>query len=299
MKFYSEPVSSVATELKTSPSGLNTSEAEQRLKAHGKNMLQAKKKKTWYGILFAQLTDFMILILIGAAIVSGVVGELTDSIVILSIVVINAIIGLVQEWRAEKAMEALETMAASHARVIRDGQTKDIPAADLVPGDVVELEAGNIIPADVRFIETHALKADESSLTGESTNVEKNTEALGEGDYALGDRLNLGYKGTSVTNGRAKAYVVGTGMNTELGLIAKMIQTDDIQTPLQKRLAAFGKRLTIIILILCVIFFFVGWLRGEEWSVMLLTSISLAVAAIPEALPALVTIALALVQNDL
>jgi Ca2+-transporting ATPase len=294
MKFYSEPVSSVATELKTSPSGLNTSEAEQRLKAHGKNMLQAKKKKTWYGILFAQLTDFMILILIGAAIVSGVVGELTDSIVILSIVVINAIIGLVQEWRAEKAMEALETMAASHARVIRDGQTKDIPAADLVPGDVVELEAGNIIPADVRFIETHALKADESSLTGESTNVEKNTEALGEGDYALGDRLNLGYKGTSVTNGRAKAYVVGTGMNTELGLIAKMIQTDDIQTPLQKRLAAFGKRLTIIILILCVIFFFVGWLRGEEWSVMLLTSISLAVAAIPEALPALVTIALAL-----
>ncbi len=135
---------------------------------------------------------------------------------------------------------------------------------------------------------------DESSLTGESVNIEKNTEALPDGDYQLGDRTNMGYKGTNVTNGRAVAYVVGTGMKTELGRIARMIQTEELKTPLQKKLNAFGKRLTIIILMLCAIFFLVGWLRGELWSVMLLTSISLAVAAIPEALPALVTIALAL-----
>jgi P-type Ca2+ transporter type 2C len=171
--------------------------------------------------------------------------------------------------------------------VRRDNENIDIPASDLVPGDVVLLEAGNIIPADVRFIETYTLKVDESSLTGESINVEKNPEQLPKGEYPLGDRINMGYKGTYVTNGRGVAYVVATGMKTELGLIAKMIQTDEIKTHLQKRLDGFGKRLTVIILVLCVVFFFVGWQRGESWSIMLLTSISLAVAAIPEALPAL------------
>ncbi len=245
-------------------------------------------------MLLGQLTDFMILILIGAAVVSGLAGELTDTIVILAIVVLNAIVGLVQEWRAEKAMEALEKMSSSQARVLRDDHSIEIPASDLVPGDVVMLNAGNIIPADVRFLETNTLKVDESSLTGESVNIEKNIDPLPEGEYPLGDRINIGYKGTFVTNGRGVAYVVSTGMKTELGRIAKLIQTDEIKTPLQKRLNVFGKRLTVIILILCVVFFFVGWLRGESWSTMLLTSISLAVAAIPEALPALVTIALAL-----
>ncbi|WP_276374467.1 calcium-translocating P-type ATPase, PMCA-type [Chryseolinea sp. H1M3-3] len=294
MNYHSQSIAETAEALKTSPAGLSTMEAKQRMEKHGKNLLEAKKKKTIISMLLSQLTDFMILVLVAAAVVSGFIGDLTDTIVILAIVIINAVIGLVQEWRAEKAMEALEGMAASQARVQRDHQTIEIDAADLVPGDVILVEVGNIIPADVRFIETYTLKVDESSLTGESVNIEKNIEPLPEGDYPLGDRLNMGYKGTNVTNGRASAYVVATGMNTELGRIAKMIQTEEIKTPLQKKLNAFGKRLTIIILILCVVFFLVGWLRGQPWSVMLLTSISLAVAAIPEALPALVTIALAL-----
>ena len=303
MNYHLQSFSEVAEKFKTSPAGLDSATVTKLTEEYGKNILEVKKKKSVWSMLWKQLTDFMILVLIAAAVVSGVIGDLTDTIVILAIVIINAIVGLVQEWRAEKAMEALEKMAASHARVMRNSQSIDIPAADLVPGDTVLLEAGNVIPADIRFIETHSLKVDESSLTGESVNIEKNPEQLPDGEYSLGDRINMGYKGTFVTNGRGTAYVVATGMKTELGRIAKMIQTDEIKTPLQKRLDGFGKRLTVIILILCVIFFFVGWQRGETWSVMLLTSISLAVAAIPEALPALVTIALALgakrlVQNN-
>ncbi|HZI25886.1 MAG TPA: HAD-IC family P-type ATPase, partial [Chryseolinea sp.] len=294
MDYHIQSVSEIEKTLKTNSAGLTSAEAKQRLKTDGPNLLEAKKKKTPLSILVSQLTDFMTLILIAAAVISGIVGDVTDTIVILAIVVINAIVGFIQEWRAEKAMEALEGMAASHAKARRDNQTIDIPASDLVAGDVILLVAGDIIPADARFKETYSLKVDESSLTGESVNIEKNTEPLPDGDYPLGDRTNIGYKGTNVTNGRAVAYVVGTGMKTELGRIAKMIQTDELKTPLQKKLNAFGKRLTIIILMLCVIFFLVGWMRGELWSVMLLTSISLAVAAIPEALPALVTIALAL-----
>lgn len=294
MEYHLRSITEIIEHLKTSTKGLTKEEARKRLGQHGKNVLIAKRKKTVWQMLFQQFTDFMILILIAAAVVSGFIGEVTDTIVILAIVVLNAIVGVVQEWRAEKAMEALENMAASNARVIRDGQSLELPASDLVPGDIVTLEAGNIIPADIRFIETYTLKADESSLTGESENVEKITDPLPQEDYPLGDRINMGYKGTSVTNGRGLACVVATGMRTELGRIAQMIQTEEIKTPLQKRLNAFGKVLTVIILILCAIFFFVGWQRGEPWSTMLLTSISLAVAAIPEALPALVTIALAL-----
>ncbi len=294
MEYYLKSVSEVENELGTSLSGLSAEEVRDRLARHGKNTLESGKKKTIVGMLLQQFTDFMILILIAAAVISGFLGDMTDAIVILAIVIVNAVIGVVQEFRAEKAMDALQRMAASHARVTRDNQTVDIIADELVPGDVVVVEAGNIIPADLRFVETHTLKVDESTLTGESLNVEKMTDALPSGEYALGDRLNMGYRGTSVTNGRGVGYVVETGMNTEFGKIASMIQSEEAKTPLQKRLDSFGKVLTIAILILCAIFFFVGWQRGEPWSVMLLTSISLAVAAIPEALPALVTIALAL-----
>ncbi|HTE30021.1 MAG TPA: cation-translocating P-type ATPase [Chryseolinea sp.] len=294
MSYHLQSLSVVAENLKTSPRGLESADVKRRIEEQGKNVLEVKKKKSIWRMLWGQLTDFMILVLVAAAVVSGVLGDITDTIVILTIVVVNAIVGLVQEWRAEKAIEALEKMAASHARVVRDNQSIDIPAADLVTGDVVQLEAGNIIPADVRFMEAHSLRVDESSLTGESINIEKQAAELPGGEYPLGDRVNMGYKGSFVTNGRALAYVAATGMKTELGRIAKLIQTDEIRTPLQKRLDAFGKRLTVIILGLCIIFFFVGWQRGESWSVMLLTSISLAVAAIPEALPALVTIALSL-----
>ncbi|HLF53477.1 cation-translocating P-type ATPase [Flavobacterium sp.] len=293
MNWHLLPLSEITELLNTTPSGIDNVTALKRLSENGKNQIEDKKKKTILQMVLHQLLDFMILILIIAAIISGILGDVTDTIIILAIVVINALVGFIQEYRAEKAMEALKDMAANFARVIRDGKMIDIPASDLVSGDVVVLEAGNIIPADVRFFETHQLKADESALTGESHNVEKNPDELPKADYPLGDRINMGYKGTSVTNGRGLAYVVATGMNTELGHIAKMIQTDETTTPLQKRLASFGKRLSVAILIICTVIFFIGWLRGESILTMLITSISLAVAAIPEALPALVTIALA------
>jgi Ca2+-transporting ATPase len=293
MNWHLLPLSEITQLLNTTPSGIDDITASERLCEHGKNQIEDKKKKTILQMVLSQLSDFMILILIAAAIISGIIGDVTDTIIILAIIIINAVVGFIQEYRAEKAMEALKNMVANHARILREGKTIDLPASDIVPGDVVVLEAGNVIPADVRFFETHQIKVDESALTGESNNVEKNPEELPEGNYALGDQTNMGYKGTFVTNGRALAYVTATGMHTELGHIAKMIQTDETSTPLQKRLAAFGKRLSVIILIICAIIFLIGWLRGESVLTMLITSISLAVAAIPEALPALVTIALA------
>ncbi|MBP6335207.1 MAG: HAD-IC family P-type ATPase, partial [Bacteroidia bacterium] len=293
MNWHILPLVEISKLLNTTPSGIDNLTASQRLVEHGKNQITDKKKKTVFQMLLHQLTDFMILVLISAAIISGILGDVTDTVIILTIIILNAVVGLIQEYRAEKAMEALKLMAATNARILREGKAVDIPASDLVPGDVVMLEAGNIIPADVRFFETHQIKVDESALTGESHNVEKQTDELPEGDHPLGDRINMGFKGTFITNGRALAYVATTGMNTELGRIAKMIQTDETSTPLQKRLAAFGKRLSVGILIICTVIFFIGWLRGEAILTMLLTSISLAVAAIPEALPALVTIALA------
>lgn len=293
MNWHLLPLSEIARILKTTPSGIDHTAASLLLTEYGKNQIEDKKKKTLFQMLLRQLSDFMILILIAAAIISGIIGDITDTVIILAIIIINAIVGFIQEYRAEKAMEALKNMAANYARILREGKIIDIPASNLVPGDVVILEAGNIIPADVRFFEAHQIKVDESALTGESHNVGKNPEELSQGVYALGDRVNMGYKGTSITNGRALAYVVETGMHTELGHIATMIQTDETTTPLQKRLAAFGKRLSVVILIICTVIFLIGWLRGESVMTMLITSISLAVAAIPEALPALVTIALA------
>lgn len=293
MNWHLLPLSEITQLLNTTPAGIDEVTASERLCEYGKNQIEDKKRKTIFQMILSQLSDFMILILIGAAIVSGIIGDFTDTIIILAIIIINAVVGFIQEYRAEKAMAALKKMAANHARILREGKTMDIPASNLVPGDVVVLETGNIIPADIRFFETHQIKVDESALTGESNNVRKNFEELPEGNYELGNQTNMGYKGTYITNGRALAYVVATGMHTELGHIAKMIQTDETITPLQKRLAAFGKRLSVGILIICTIIFFIGWLRGESVLTMLITSISLAVAAIPEALPALVIIALA------
>ena len=293
MNWHLLPISEITQLLNSTPSGIDPVVAAERLREQGKNQIEDTKKKSVIKMILSQFSDFMILILVAAAIISGVIGDVTDTIIILAIVIINATVGFIQEYRAEKAMEALKNMAANHAHILRVGKMMSIPATDLVVGDVIMLEAGNIIPADVRFFETHQTKVDESTLTGESNNVEKNTEELPEGIYALGDQTNMGFKGTSVTNGRSLAYVVATGMQTELGHIAKMIQTDETTTPLQKRLAAFGKRLSAGILLICTIIFMIGWLRGEAILTMLITSISLAVAAIPEALPALVTIALA------
>ncbi len=294
MDYYLAPVAEVAHALHTAPAGLDAATAQQRLAKYGPNQLSGSKQKAWWQLLMSQFTDVMILVLIAAAGISVAVGEAQSAYVILAIIILNAALGFGQEYRADKALAALQQLAPPQAQVLRAGQPQTVPAADLVPGDVVLLEAGNVMPADVRFLETHALKVDESSLTGESANVEKNPDPLPAGAYPLGDRLNLGYKGTFITNGRATAYVVATGMQTELGKIAGLLQTDDTQTPLQQRLGTFGKWLAAGAVGICVVFFMAGWWRGEPLGDLLLVSISLAVAAIPEALPAVVTIALAL-----
>ncbi len=299
MNFHLLSLSEISGSLNTNPGGLDSAAVNRLLLKYGKNLLTETKKKTVWVILLNQFTDLMILILLAAAIISSLLGDLTDSIVIFAIVLINAIVGSVQEFRAEKAMSSLKKMSATHARVLRDGITSIIAASELVPGDVILLEAGDVIPADIRFIETHSLKINESSITGESANVDKSAVELSEGDYALGDRLNMGFKGTFITNGRAKAYVVSTGMNTELGRIARLIQIEDTVTPLQKRLNSFGKRITISIISICIGIFAIGLLRGEKAITLFLTVISLAVAAIPEAMPAVVTIALALGARNL
>ncbi|MBV6440996.1 MAG: cation-translocating P-type ATPase [Haliscomenobacteraceae bacterium CHB4] len=294
MNWHVLPLKKIYELLDSSALGITSLSARGRLAQYGLNELEEAKKKPWWQLLLRQFADFMILVLVAAAIVSGILGDITDSIVILVIVVVNALIGFVQEYRAEKAMAALRQMAAHNATVIRDGQPAHIPASQLVPGDVVAIEAGNVVPADTRLFEVHNLRVEEASLTGESYAVEKHHEILSGADIPLGDRRNMAYKGTYVTYGRAKGIVVATGMNTELGNIARMLQEEDTGTPLQKRLAAFGKNLSYIILLICAVYFGVGYLRGEEPLLMMLTAISLAVAAIPEALPAVITIALAL-----
>lgn len=246
-------------------------------------------------MLLDQFRDFMILILLAAAVVSGVIGDALDAGVILAIVALNAAIGFVQEFRAERAIAALKRLAAAGARVLRDDVVAQIPAPALVPGDLVLLEAGNIIPADLRLVEAHALKTDETTLTGESQSVEKRIAPLKDADAPIGDRVNMAWKGTRVTYGRGRGLVVATGMDTELGGIAKLLAASEgMQTPLQQRLARFGRVIALVVLALAALLFVVGVLRGESVLLMALTAISLAVAAIPEALPAVVTVALAL-----
>jgi P-type Ca2+ transporter type 2C len=273
--------------------GLSAEEVALRQAKYGPNALEEKKKKPAWMIFLAQFKDFMILVLILAAVISGAIGDITDTIIILVIVFLNAVIGFVQEYNAEKAMDALKKMATVQANVKRNGQHLHLPSTELVPGDIVQLDAGNIVPADVRLIETHNLQVDESALTGESVPVHKIIEALEEADIPVGDRLNMGYKSSLVVKGRGEGLVVATGMDTEIGRIARMLQEDEMDTPLKKRMSDFGRKLSYIILGICVLLFLIGLLRGEEPIRMLLISISLAVAAIPEALPALINIALA------
>jgi len=275
--------------------GLHPEEAQRRSAQHGANELTGTQTRGWPGLLADQFKDFMVLVLLGAAVVSGLVGELTDTLVILVIVVLNAVIGFVQAWRADQAMAALRQLAAAHATVLRNGQVQTVPASALVPGDIVLLEAGNQVPADLRLIEIAQLQVDESALTGESVTVAKQTGTLDHSQASvLGDRINMAFKGTTATHGRARGLVVATGMRTELGKVANLLDTSDRTTPLQRRLAAFGKRLALAVLGICLVIFAVGVLRGEAPLLMALTAISLAVAAIPEALPAVVTVLLAL-----
>ena len=294
MNWYRCEIREVLESLGSSPEGLAAGEAAKRLEQYGPNELKEKKKRTRLAMLLDQFKDFMIIVLIVAAVVSGLIGEPMDTIAIVVIVVLNAVIGFTQEYRAEKAMAALKRMAAPSAVVIRDGGSVRVMAADLVPGDIVVLEAGSVVPSDLRLMEAVRLKVEEAPLTGESVPVEKQARTLRERDLPIGDRVNMAYNGTYVTYGRGKGVVVATGMETELGRIATMLQEEEeVKTPLQKRLANFGQRLAVAILAICAIVFGIGVFRGEPALLMLLTAISLAVAAIPEALPAVVTISLA------
>ena len=276
------------------PTGLSAAQSAAALKQHGRNELLEKKKKPAWLLFLLQFKDTMILILMAAAVVSGVVGDLKDTIVILIIVVLNAIVGFWQEYSAEKAMAALKKMTLPSATVLREGLPVEINAAELVPGDVVVLETGNMAPADLRLLESHSLRIEEASLTGESLAVEKQTDKLDSENLPLGDRTNMAYKSTIVAYGRGSGVVVATGMKTEIGQIAQLLQEDEALTPLQQRLADFSKKLSLAVVGICAVIFGVGLLRGEEPMKMLLTAISVAVAGIPEALPAVVTIALAL-----
>ncbi|MBU1214624.1 MAG: calcium-translocating P-type ATPase, PMCA-type [Gammaproteobacteria bacterium] len=275
--------------------GLSAAEVALRRERFGPNALQEVVARPMWRMLLDQFTDFMIVVLIVAAIISGIVGDVGDTIAIVVIVILNAVIGFIQEYRAERAMASLKRMAEASAQVVRDGQIETVSASALVPGDIVLLEAGNVIPADLRIMEAARLRIDESALTGESVAVEKHSQALEAVELPLGDKTNMAFKGTIVTYGRARGLVVATGMQSELGKIATLLEeSGEMRTPMQRRLAELGKRLAIAALGICVLVFVVGILRGEPLLLMFMTAISLAVAAIPSALPAVVTISLAL-----
>ena len=290
------PANDVTAELRVDPDhGLTSEEVAARTLKYGRNELAEGKQRSLVAIFFGQFTDFLILVLLAAAVISGFAGDLKDTLLILVIVVLNAVIGFFQEWRADQAVAALQKMAAPIASVMRDSRPANVPASTLVPGDVVLLDAGTAVPADLRLVEAAHLKINEAALTGESVPVEKHTNALEGDSLAIADRRNLAYKGTTATYGRARGVVVATGMDTELGKIAGMLsESHEPKTPLQTRIARFGRGLGLAILVVCVVIFAAGLLRGEGPLLMFLTAISVAVAAIPESLPAVVTILLAL-----
>ncbi|MCE4540293.1 cation-translocating P-type ATPase [Pelomonas sp. P7] len=275
--------------------GLHEDDAATRRQRHGSNAIAGTDKVSAWRLLLRQFTDFMILVLIAAAGVSALLGDWSDSLAIVVVVLLNGLVGFGQAWRADRALEALKKLAPQKATVVRQGRARKVDAHELVPGDVVLIEAGDQVPADLRLAHVARLQVDESALTGESVAVEKHADALRQPVPALGDRRNMAYKGTLVSNGSARALVVATGMSTELGKIAQLMTgSDGQQTPLQRRLADFGKRLALAVLAVCAVVFVAGLLRGEPVVPMVLTAISLAVAAIPEALPAVVTVLLAL-----
>ncbi len=303
MIYHSEPINSVMKELETNTEiGLRSSDIPILLAEHGENKLKEKKKKTNFQRFLDQFKDVMILILIVAAIISFVIAcvegnpkEFFEPALILLIVIMNAIMGVMQESKAEKALDALKSLSAPHARVIRDGEESVIDASQLVPGDIIRLEAGDFIPADARLIRSVSLKSEESALTGESVPSEKDAEANVETTATLGDRTNMVFSGCSITYGTALAVVTATGMDTEMGKIANLLDNEEEgQTPLQKKLAQLGKYLAIVALAACAIIFVVGLANGIPALEIFMTAVSLAVSAIPEGLPAIVTIVLSI-----
>ena len=303
MTYHQLPASEAVQTLNSDSSrGLRSEQVQERLASVGENKLKEKKKKTNVQRFLAQFKDVMILILLGAALISFIIAcvegeskEFFEPLLILLIVVLNAIMGVMQESKAEKALEALKNLSAPHARVIRDGKESVIDASQLVPGDIIRLEAGDFIPADGRLLRSVSLKCEESALTGESVPSEKDAEAAVEEKAPLGDRSNMVFSGCSVTYGTALAVVTATGMDTEMGKIANLLDNEsDSQTPLQQKLAQLGKYLGILALAACAIIFVVGLANGIPALEIFMTAVSLAVSAIPEGLPAIVTIVLSI-----
>lgn len=297
--FYNCSVSELEKQLQTNlDNGLNNTEAKRRFEQNGANEFEKKKQKSLLAKFLEQFKSFMILVLLIAAVISGVVGYLhgegfTDAIIILVIVILNACIGTAQEVKAEKSLEALEKMSAPYSKVIRDGQVETIPSREIVEGDIVVIETGDLIPADMRLTEAINLKVEEAALTGESVPETKHTDII-EGEVSLGDRENMAYSSTLVSYGRGKGIVVKTGMHTEVGKIAGMIQSvPETKTPMQARIDQLGKFLGIAALLICLVIFLVGIIQGRELVAMFMTAVSLAAAAIPEGLPAVSTIVLA------
>ena len=302
MEFCEYPETIVKQLESNSETGLTSEQVAERTEKYGPNKLKEKKKKSWIARFFEQFKDAMVIILIIAAVISFVIAcveknpkEFFEPALILLIVILNAIMGVVQEGKAEKALDALQNMSAPHARVIRNGVESVINAADLVPGDIIILEAGDFVPADARLLKSTSLKSEESALTGESLPVEKNATTRVKKDAPIGDRTNMVFSGCSITYGTATAVVTATGMNTEMGKIAGLLANEDEgQTPLQRKLSKLGKYLGFVALAACAIVFVVGILNDVGILDMFMTAVSLAVSAIPEGLPAIVTIVLSI-----
>lgn len=293
--FHSLSENDVIDHFSSSNKGITEEEASGRIKYYGKNEILEEKKKSLISMFGAQFKSIMIIILLVAAVISAVMREFTDSYIILAVIILNAVLGVMQENKAEKALDALKKMSVPFTKVMRDGEVREIEAEKIVPGDIVMLEAGDYVPADMRLLISSSLKIDEAALTGESVPVEKTTAKLKEHDLMIGDRLNMAYSGSSVTYGRGTGIVTATGMSTEVGKIARHLSSTDMQvTPLQGKIEEMSKYLTFVIILVAVIIFIAGILQGREYFEMFLTSISLAVAAIPEGLPAVVTIVLAI-----
>ena len=288
-------VRETAEALGTSEEGLSDAEAARRLRLYGPNNLRQKKPKSVWRMIREQLTDVMVLILIAAAAVSMIFAEWAEAIVILVVIALNATVGVIQEKKAANALEALRKMTAPAARVLREGEESVVPAAELVPGDVVYLEDGAIVPADIRIIQDANLKVQEAALTGESLPVDKDGAALLPETAPLGDRINMAYSSSVVTYGNAKGFVVGTGMNTEVGRIAGLLEEqDDFDTPMKRKLNSVGKMLSLVGLAVCVLIFIIGMIRQMDWLQLVMLAISLAISIIPEGLPATATIIMAL-----
>jgi len=298
---HAQSAATVASALRvTVERGLEIEEAAGRIQKYGHNTIEGSVKTSFLQKFISQFRDVMIVILLLAAALAAVMGEVSDTVVILVIVILNAIIGSVQEFKAERALDALRQMTSPEINVRRGGHLHHINTADLVPGDIVYLEAGNIVPGDLRLFKTVDFEVDEAPLTGESLPVPKTTEILDDEEAMLGDRYNMAYKGTNVTRGHAMGITVATGTTTELGRIATMLKdSQTVLTPLQVRLGHFGRRLALAITVIAALVFVSGLLRGEDLILMLLTAISLAVAAIPEALPAVISISLAIGANKM